>query len=82
MCGNIMIFVACHKPYFIPSLDFLKGIHVGTALNDDRFVGMLADDSDDNISDLNQSYCELTAQYWVWKNYKTGIIGFFIIEDI
>lgn len=77
MCGNIMIFVACHKPYYIPSIDFLKGIQVGAALNNERFAGMLADNCGDNISNLNQSYCELTAQYWAWKNYKTDIVGFF-----
>lgn len=77
MCGNIMIFVACHKPYYIPSIDFLKGIQVGAALNDKRFAGMLTDNYGDNISNLNQSYCELTAQYWAWKNYKADIVGFF-----
>lgn len=72
-----MIYVACHKPYYIPSVDFLKGIQVGAALNNERFVGMLADDTGENISSLNKSYCELTAQYWIWKNYKSDIVGFF-----
>ena len=77
MYENIMIYVACHKPYYIPSVDFLKGIQVGAALNNERFVGMLADDTGENISSLNKSYCELTAQYWIWKNYKSDIVGFF-----
>lgn len=77
MYENIMIYVACHKPYYIPSVDFLKGIQVGAALNNERFVGMLADDTGENISNLNKSYCELTAQYWIWKNYKSDIVGFF-----
>ena len=74
---NIMIYIACHKLYYIPSIDFLKGIQVGAALNNKRFIGMLADDIGENISNLNKSYCELTAQYWIWKNYKSDIVGFF-----
>lgn len=77
MYENIMIYVICHKRYYIPSVDFLKGIQVGAALNNERFVGMLADDAGENISNLNKSYCELTAQYWVWKNLKSDIVGFF-----
>ena len=30
---------------------------------------ILWDDTGDNISDKNNNYAELTAQYWVWKNY-------------
>lgn len=77
MYEDIMIYVACHKPYYIPSIDFLKGIQVGAALNNERFAGMLTDDTGENISNLNTSYCELTAQYWVWKNFKSDIVGFF-----
>lgn len=29
------------------------------------------DNINDNISDKNQYYCELTALYWVWKNKST-----------
>ena len=32
-------------------------------------LGMLADDTGDNISGENVRYGEMTAWYWVWKNY-------------
>ena len=32
-------------------------------------LGMLADDTGDSISDENVRYGEMTAWYWVWKNY-------------
>lgn len=52
-------------------------IQVGTELSEACFPGMLHDnDGEDNISDLNGMYCELTAQYWAWKNIKADYYGF------
>lgn len=38
---------------------------------------MLHDDEGDNISERNKTYCELTAQYWAWKNEEADYYGFF-----
>ena len=43
-------------------------IHVGRALSDTPLPNMIGDDTGENISDRNGSYCELTALYWAWKN--------------
>ena len=74
---DIKIFVVCHKPSFVPENPYLFPIQVGTALSKSRLDGMLHDDEGDNISSKNKSYCELTAQYWAWKNIEADYYGFF-----
>lgn len=74
---EIRIFVSCHQPYPVPAHPMLIPIQVGGALADRRFPGFLQDDEGENISRLNRAYCELTAQYWAWKNIKTDYYGFF-----
>ncbi len=49
--------------------DILAPVSAGAALysqDDPRLE--LCDDAGENISELNPSYCELTVQYWAWKN--------------
>lgn len=75
---SIKIFVVCHKPcaatkrknnIFVP-------IQAGHAISNYE-LGIATDDTGDNISDKNLSYCELTAIYWVWKNVtNVETVGF------
>ena len=36
---------------------------------------LLGDDTKDNISSKRESFCELTVQYWMWKNYRCDYYG-------
>ncbi len=73
----IKLFVACHKPFPVPAHPLLQPIQAGAALSEEEFPGFLHDNTGDNISALNRTYCELTAQYWAWKNFDSDYYGFF-----
>lgn len=74
---KINIFVACHKPTYVLENSLLIPIQAGTELADQCYPGMKYDNEGDNISVKNPEYCELTAQYWVWKNIEGDYYGFF-----
>ena len=74
---QIALFVCCHKECVVPEHPLLVPIQTGAALVERRFPGFLRDDVGDHISDKNRSYCELTAQYWAWKNCPSDYVGFF-----
>ncbi len=74
---DINIFVVCHDRRYVPGNRYLKPIQVGTALAESRIPDILHDDEGDNISRKNKYLCELTAQYWAWKNVDAEYYGFF-----
>lgn len=72
---NVKIIVCCHKPDLHPTQEPYLPLHVGKALHDND-LGLPADNTGDNISHKNNSYCELTGIYWAWKNLKNvDVIG-------
>ncbi|MCL1944323.1 MAG: DUF4422 domain-containing protein [Firmicutes bacterium] len=74
---TIKILVACHKPEIVVQNDIICPIAVG-ADNDKKIPFQLKDNiGDDSISHLNARFCELTAQYWAYKNLKADYYGFF-----
>lgn len=75
--ADIKLFVCCHQPTAVPEHPLLVPIQVGAALAEERFPGFLQDDRGENISAQNRFYCELTAQYWAWKNIRADYYGFF-----
>lgn len=72
---DIKIAVATHKKYWMPDDPVYIPLHVGHSLHKDKDFGYIGDDTGDNISDRNESFCELTGLYWVWKNLKADFKG-------
>ena len=67
---NVKVFVSCHKPTAYISDSVFQPVQVGCNLDGHSTIeGILHDNVGENISSLNEMYCELTAQYWAWKNW-------------
>lgn len=67
------VYIVSHKKVEVPVPNGYKLIQVGNLEN--NFDGFVRDNSGDNISEKNSNYCELTAQYWIWKNSDADIKG-------
>jgi hypothetical protein len=67
LVDKIVIGVASHKPYRMPIEEIYKPIQVG-ARGKESIRNYQRDDSDNNISEKNPYFSELTALYWIWKN--------------
>ncbi|MDO4902892.1 MAG: DUF4422 domain-containing protein [Limosilactobacillus sp.] len=68
------MYVITHKKFNYSLPDGFKTLLVGANknANPDNY---LADNTGDNISDKNSSYCELTGLYWMWKNTSDDKVG-------
>ncbi len=73
---DIRILVTTHKDVVVPKGEILQPIQVGPGNKSNRFDWALHDDEGENISDKNPMYCELTTQYWAWKNTTSPYVGF------
>ena len=86
MKKSVKIFLSYHKPSVLLKNNIFTPIHVGRALKKDRSKfeanwlaqNLVGDNTGDNISEKNPNYCELTAQYWAWKNLSKDVkyVGF------
>lgn len=80
MGKNVAIIIATHKKYRMPDDEMYLPLHVGAEGKKDSYgneldFGYLKDNTGDNISKLNASFCELTGLYWAWKNLQSDYIG-------
>ena len=74
------IVIAMHKPYEVPTDPAYFPLQVGalgrpSIIPLNRKDPISRDDTGDNISAKNASYCELTGLYWAWKNLRADVIG-------
>ena len=71
---KLKIFITYHNNSKRIKNDIFAPIHVGAEIAQQGAIqnlsDILSDNIDNNISKRNKMYCELTAQYWVWKNYE------------
>ena len=66
------IYVVAHKCFCVDELKLDKCyniIAVGEKTEKcQKQMNALSDSKGENITEKNGNYCELTAQYWYWKN--------------
>ena len=77
---RVQIIIAAHKSYQMPEDEMYLPLHVGAEGKKDQAgnpldLGYVKDNTGDNISELNSSFCELTGMYWAWKNLDAEYIG-------
>lgn len=72
---KIKLFVTCHKQFVIPPCKLLYPTLAGADFNK-HVEGYYNDNDGENISFKNKKYCELTVQYYAWKNHDADYYGF------
>lgn len=50
-------------------------VRCGAIFDNRENIDMLGDDTGENISEKRNFFCELTVQYWAWKNIKADYYG-------
>lgn len=60
--------ITIDNPLYIP-------IRCGAVFDKRENLNMLGDNTGENISEKRDSFCELTVQYWAWKNVKADYYG-------
>ena len=78
MSMESIMFVITHKKTSIPNINGNRTLLVGANKASQVVVESLfdfCDNTGENISDKNNSYCELTGLYWIWKNVDCENVG-------
>lgn len=66
---ELLVLATMHKPYVHSAVsEWLRPFTVGGFRLDEP--GAFSDGTGDHIAPLNPHFCELTAQYWAWKNLR------------
>ena len=70
------IYVIAHKDFSRKYIDGIrKVLLVGANRNQPGSYDYKDNCGNDNISDKNKNFCELTGLYWIWKHSHADIVG-------
>lgn len=72
---NVKLLLCHHKQSPYIKNECILPIQVGKANKDFELEYCVGDNTGDNISEKNPSWCELTALYWAWKNLDADYYG-------
>ena len=75
MKKTVKICVAAHKPFDLSGSLPNGYFPLQVGAEGKAELGFTRDNTGDNISAKNSSYCELTGLYWMWKNVSADIVG-------
>lgn len=67
----LSLYVVSHKEFNPPVFQGYIPIQVGRYCTKE-YLPYLSDDTGENISNKNITFCELTALYWIWKNRESS----------
>lgn len=70
---SIKVIVATHLESEMPADELYLPLHVGA--EGKKPLPYVGDNTGDNISLKNPTFCELTGLYWAWKNLSDDYIG-------
>lgn len=76
---NFKLYVITHKKFddrIIKNKKYYIPLLVGKDIGNKGKIEYLSDNTGNNISQKNGSFCELTGIYWAWKNDNADIVGF------
>ena len=56
--------------------DSIVPVRCGAVYDKTDGCGIIGDNTGENISEKRMTFCELTTQYWAWKNVDADYYGF------
>ena len=68
-----IIMVVAHRDYSVPQTPPYLPVQVGKA--ESFHENWSRDNTGDQIAEKNETFCELTALYWGWKNLQADALG-------
>ena len=71
----IRMYVVTHREHKLVNKTGYYPILVGACYHPEIVTYDIRDNTGDSISAKNPNYCELTGQYWIWKNDDSEVVG-------